>query len=73
MIETRWLSDVFYIPPKAKGWFTEQQKAKLEALYPTAPKEEILTAFPNHSWEAIVQRAVVLKIRRRGKHLSKCV
>jgi len=44
--------------------WAESDDEKLERIYPTAQKEEILKLFPNRSWDAISLRANKLKLRR---------
>lgn len=57
---------------KSREIWSDEEKAILKKLYPTASNEEILKALPGRSWESIGMRASRTKLSRviRGAGLS---
>ena len=48
---------------KVCRWTSEQDKL-MQALWPTSTKEVLLAAFPERNWRGIVNRAMILGLRR---------
>lgn len=62
--ETKWLWDVFSLAPLPNRWLSHEQQKKIICLYPSAPKEELLSIFPHQTWKAISAHAYRLGIKR---------
>lgn len=55
---------------KLTGW-TAQELTMLRVLWPDAPLDEVIAAFPRHSPNAIRRRAQVLSVRRSVHNWSR--
>ena len=66
----QWQPQQLFIPrPRGpRDVWTEEEKARFQEQYPTAPKDTLLQLFPGKNWAALLKMAEVLGIRRTVSH-----
>ena len=58
-------------PQLPRGYWTEERLGRLIELWPAAPREAILTTFPEATWEAIAKAVQIRKLALRGQALTR--